>query len=197
MQQIMGEFSKYGYSGINFKKETAVRFRAFSKEISMSNTEAMEAMLDFFEIHQLSPMDSIDGSLSALEIRIKRRINNAIAIIKSIEQSQTLPTVAMLQSLFEQQLEHEKDNDYFDDDVEFVEKKFEDIQAGEEKLIEETTVPKIRYERLEEKMNSVKNDFNYVLDRVKVVKSGFGKKHLRLELTEEELEKYKRTLRNS
>ncbi|GAA3557941.1 hypothetical protein GCM10022395_06530 [Snuella lapsa] len=193
----MGEFSKYGYSGINFKKETAVRFRAFSKEISMSNTEAMEAMLDFFEIHQLSPMDSIDGSLSALEIRIKRRINNAIAIIKSIEQSQTLPTVAMLQSLFEQQLEHEKDNDYFDDDVEFVEKKFEDIQAGEEKLIEETTVPKIRYERLEEKMNSVKNDFNYVLDRVKVVKSGFGKKHLRLELTEEELEKYKRTLRNS
>ncbi|WP_242202116.1 BfmA/BtgA family mobilization protein [Aestuariivivens insulae] len=101
----MGEFSKYGYSGVNFKRETAIRFRAFSKAISLSNTETMEAMLDFFEIHELSPMDSIDGSLRAIEIRIKRRINNAIAILKSIEQSQTLPTVAMLQSLFESQLE--------------------------------------------------------------------------------------------
>ncbi|MBJ6367710.1 BfmA/BtgA family mobilization protein [Snuella sedimenti] len=192
----MGDFSKYGYSGINFKKETAVRFRVFSKEISLSNTETMDAMLDFFEIHQLSPMDSIDGSLSAVEIRIKRRINNAIAIIKSIEQSQTLPTVAMLQSLFEQQLEHENDNDCFDDDVEFVEKKFEDIQAGEEKLIEETTVPKIRYECLEDKMSSLRKDFSYVLDKVKLVKSSFGKKRLRLELTEEELEKFKRILKN-
>ena len=128
-------------------------------------------MLDFFEIHELSPMDSIDGNLRAIEIRIKKRINNAIAIIKSIEQSQTLPTAAILQSLFEQQLEQGDD--------------------------EETTIPKIRYERLEENMAKLRADFSYVLNKVKMVNSPFGKGHLKLEITSEELEKYKRNLKNS
>lgn len=192
----MTKFSTYEFSGVNFKKKTAVRFRAFSKTISLSNTDAMEAMLDFFKVHQISPLDSIDGSLSSIEIRIKRRISHAIAIIKDIEKSQTLPTVAMLQSLFEQQLEQEGDNDDFDDDFEFIEKKFENTEEAEQWL-EETTIPKIRYERLEEKMERLKADFSYVLSKVKVVKSNFGKDYLKLELTPEEVEKYKRSIKNS
>ncbi len=191
----MKKFSRYEFSGINFKRKTAIRFRGFSKAISLSNTEALEAMLDFFEIHELSPMDSIDGSLRAIEIRIKKRISNAIAIIKSIEQSQTLPTTVMLQSLFEQQLEQEVDTDYFDEDLEFIEKKFENKEEAEVWL-EETTIPKIQYERLEEKMEQLKEDFNYVLHKVTLVKSNFGKSYLKLELLPEELEKYKRIIKN-
>lgn len=191
----MTKFSKYEFSGINFKRKIADRFRRFSKGIYMSNTEALEAMLNFFEIHQLSPSDSIDGSLSSLEIRIKRRVNAAIAIIKDIEKSQTLPTMAMLQSLFEQQWETENDDDDFDEDFEFIEKKFEDIE-GKEELQEETSIPKIRYQRLEEKMELLKSDFNYVLNQVKEVKPSFGKDYLKLELTSEEIEKYKRTINN-
>ena len=191
----MGEFSKYGFSGVNLKKKTAVRFRILSKELSLSNTEAMEAMLDFFEIHQLSPMDSIDGSLSAIEIRIKRRIGNAIAIIRDIEKGQTLPTVAMLQSLFDQQFETDNDDGDLDEDFEFIEKKFEN-QENTEEWIEETTVPKIRYERLEEKMEALKADFGYVLEQIKEVKVSFGKNYLKLELSLDELEKYKRTIKN-
>ena len=189
------EYSKYGFSGINFKKETAIKFRTFSKANSLSNTEALEAMLDFFEIHQLSPMDSIDGNLNSIEIRIKRRISAAIAIIKDIEKSQTLPTMAMLQSLFEQQFETENEDSDFEDDFEFIEKKFDGVDQTED-WIEETTIPRIRYQRLEEKMDEIKSDFNYVLNQVKEVKSHFGKDYLKLELTPEEIEKYKRTLNN-
>lgn len=191
----MGGFSKYGFSGVNLKKETAIRFRNLSKELSLPNTETMEAMLDFFEIHQISPLDSMDGSLSAIEIRIKRRIGNAIAIIKDIEKSQTLPTVAMLQSLFEQQFEQENNDGDLEDDLEFIEKKFEHSDKDEE-WIEETTVPKIRYERLEEKMEALRKDFSYVLEQVRAVKTSFGKGYLKLDLTAEELEKYKRSIKN-
>ena len=191
----MEKFSKYEFSGINIKRVTAMKFRTLSKSLGMSNTETLSAMLDFFEIHQLSPMDSIDGSLSAIEIRIKRRIGNAIAIIRDIEKSQTLPTVAMLQSLFEQQSGQENDYGELEDDLEFIEKKFED-RENPEAWIEETTVPKIRYERLQEKMEALKIDFGHVLEQVKAVKSSFGKDYLKLELTPEEVEKYKRTIKN-
>jgi hypothetical protein len=62
--------------------------------------------------------------------------------------------------------------------------------------MEETTIPKIRYERLEYKMDSVKKDFSYVLDNVKLVKRSFGRDYLKLELSMEALEKYKRVIKN-
>ncbi len=189
----MEKFSKYQFSGINIKKVTALRFRTLAKELSMSNTEALSTMLDFFEVHEISPLDSIDGSLSAIEIRIKRRISNAIAIIKDIEKNQTLPTVAMLQSLFQEQFEPKEDDSDLEDGFDFVEKEFEN---EEEEWLEKTTVPKILYDRLEEKMDLLKKDFSYVLDNVKLVKNTFGKSYLRLELTEGELVKFRRTIKN-
>ncbi len=186
---------KYQFSAISIKIEVAQRFRKFSKNVSSSHTQTLVIMLDFFEIHQLSPLDSIDGSLSAIEIRIKRRISNAIAIIKDIEKSQTLPTVAMLQSLFQEQFEHGQKESDFEDDFDFIEKKFENGHE-EEEWLEETTVPKILYDRLEEKMEMLKKDFAYVLDNVKLVKNSFGKDYLKLELPMEALEKYRRTIKN-
>ncbi|MFI1770593.1 BfmA/BtgA family mobilization protein [Thalassobellus citreus] len=184
------------FSTVRFKIKVANRFRKFSIQLARTHTEALESMLDFFEVHELSPMDSIDGSLSAIEIRIKKRIGNAIAIIRDIEKSQTLPTVAMLQSLFEQQFEEEHDNEFLDDDFEFIETKFEDVERGEA-WEEETTIPKIRYDRLEEKMEGLKADFSHVLSKVKEVKHSFGKDYLKLELTLEEIEKYKRSIKNA
>ena len=187
---------KYRFSTISIKKEVAQRFRKFSKNVSSSHTQTLVAILDFFEIHQLSPMDSIDGSLSAVEIRIKRRISNAIAIIKDIEKNQTLPTVAMLQSLFQEQFEPKEEDSDFEDDFDFIEKKFENGRE-EEEWLEETTVPKILYDRLEDKMEELKKDFDYVLEHVKAVKNNFGKDYLKLELPIQAVEKYKRTIKNS
>jgi len=109
-----------------------------------------------------------------------------IAIIKGIEMNQTKPTTAMLLAPFEEGLTQEEPI--------LVERKFSEGKI-ENELVEDITVPKIRYERLEDNMKSVKKDFIYVLDKVKVVKSSFGKDYLKLELTEGELVKFRRTLR--
>ncbi len=58
-------------------------------------------MLDFFEKNGLSPEDDLKPNLKATENLFKKRINALIAIIKDIEKTQTKPTLAMLQSLFE------------------------------------------------------------------------------------------------
>ena len=55
-------------------------------------------MLHFFERNDLSP----DDDLGINNNRTNKRINAVIAILKNIEKTQTKPTVAMLQSLFEQ-----------------------------------------------------------------------------------------------
>lgn len=188
-------YVKEQFVTLKIKVPVAKRFRAFCRDMSTSQSMGLLAMLDFFRIHELSPTDSIDGNLRSIEIRIKKRINNAIAIIKSIEQSQTLPTTAMLQSLFEQQFVQQEDNDYLDDDLEFIEKKFDHKEYSEASQ-EETMVPKIRYERLEEKMERLKADFSYVIGKVKPVKSSFGKAYFKLDITPEELEKYKRSIKH-
>ncbi len=114
------------------------------------------------------------------------RCNAIIAIIKDIEKNQTKSTTAILLSLVEEKAKQEKPK--------LVEVKFAKVQTNKEAI--EVTVPKIRYERLENNMKSVKKDFIYVLDKVKVVKSSFGRGYLKLELTEDELVKFRRGINN-
>ena len=147
--------------------------------------------MNFFEWHGFLPSDRFERSIIQEIIKNRKRTEASIAIIKDIEKNQTKPTTAMLQSLFEQPTEDEEDDESF----EFVERKFSG-DSPQEEWFGETTIPKIRYERLEDEMGLIKEDFTYVLDNVKVVKSSFSKNHLRLELSEDELIKFRRIIEN-
>ncbi len=183
------------FKTIRIKKRTLLRFKSFSRKVSNNYSKTLDMVMDFFEWHGFLPDDRLGKSMVEEIIKNRKRTNTSIAIIKDIEKSQTLPTVAMLQSLFEQHAEaHENDSD-LEDDFEFIEKKFENGHEKEE-WVEETTVPRISYDRLEDKMDLLKKDFSYVLDNMKLVKSGFGKDYLKLELPMEALEKYRRTIKN-
>ena len=59
-------------------------------------------MLEFFEDNGISPTESMGPKMQTLENLIKKRINGVIAILKDIEKGQTKPTVAMMQSLFQE-----------------------------------------------------------------------------------------------
>ncbi len=183
---VKGKY-KYEYSTVNLRISVVKRFRSFSKKIAKSHSETLTVIMDFFEWHGFLPSDRFERSIVQEIVRNRKRTEASIAIIKNIEKDQTRPTNAMLLSLFEEKA--------LQDTPELVERKFIDTQL-QEKPIEATTVPKIRYERLEDKMNLVKQDLAYVLERVKTVKSSFGKGYLKLELSEEELIKLKRTLKN-
>ena len=89
------------FIGIRFKKETAKRFQEFSRTHFKTHTEAMEAILDFFFYNEISPKENLGPTGRTIEAKLLKRINAVIAIMRDVEKTQTKPTVAMLQSLFE------------------------------------------------------------------------------------------------
>jgi len=178
-----------GFKTVRIREKTLSRFKSFSKKVSKSYSRTLDTVMDFFEWHGFLPNDKFGKSMVQEILKNRKRTEAMIAIIKDIEKNQTKPTNAMLLSLFEGQSEDE------DEMEEWIEH-FESQHKTEEEEPIETHVPKIRYERLEYKMGNLKKDFGYVLDNVKLVKSSFGKNHLRLELSEGEIEKFKRAVKN-
>ena len=89
------------FIGIRFKKETAKRFQTFSRTYFKSHTEAMATMLDFFFQNEISPKEKLGPTGRTIEAKLLKRINAVIAIMRDVEKTQTKPTVAMIQSLFE------------------------------------------------------------------------------------------------
>ncbi|MDO7172546.1 BfmA/BtgA family mobilization protein [Mariniflexile sp. AS56] len=89
------------FIGIRFKKETAIRFQEFSRTHFKSHTEAMAAMLDFFLYNEISPKEKFGPTGRTIEANLLKRINAVIAIIRDIEKTQTKPTVAMMETLFQ------------------------------------------------------------------------------------------------
>ena len=89
------------FIGIRFKKETAKRFQEFSRTHFRSHTETLETMLDFFFYNEISPKEKLGPTGRTIEASLKKRINAVIAIMRDMEKSQTKPTVAMLESLFQ------------------------------------------------------------------------------------------------
>ncbi|MFD0835937.1 BfmA/BtgA family mobilization protein [Mariniflexile aquimaris] len=99
-------FKKEEFETLKIKKSVAIEFRKFSKMLTKSQSMTLLIMMDFFNENGISPTESLGPNMENLEKRIslliKKRMNGMIAIMKDIEKNQTKPTVAMLQSLFEQ-----------------------------------------------------------------------------------------------
>jgi len=99
-------FENEEFETLKIKKSVANDFRKFSKMLSKSQSITLLLMMNFFNENGISPVESIGPNMETLEKRlsllIKKRMNGMIAIMKDIEKNQTKPTVAMMQSLFEQ-----------------------------------------------------------------------------------------------
>lgn len=179
----------YQFSAINIKSAVAARFRHFSKKTAKSHTETLIAVMDFFEWHGFVPSDRLGQNLlqeilnnrKLTETSIKRT-EASIAIIRDIEIKQTKPTLAILEALLEQKVKQEKPK--------------VEPPPSKQKPPMDISVPKIRYERLRDKMTMLQRESQYVVDNTTLVKPSFGKPYLRLDITEGELENYKRTLQN-
>lgn len=190
---VKGKY-KYQYSTVNLRATVAKRFRLFSKKVAKSHSETMTLMMDFFEWHGFNPSNKFSKSIlqEILKNRQKtetsiKRTEASIAIIRDIEITQTKPNNAMLLSLFGENIKEEKP----------IKKEKKLLEKKPEQTADiEITVPKIRYERLKDKMGMFKRESQYVIDHITLVKPSFGKPYLRLEITEAELENYKRKLKN-
>jgi len=184
---VKGKY-EYKYLALNLKASAVKRFRSFAKKIAGSQSEALEEMIDFFEWHGFKPNDRFVDSILQ-EIRKNRKRTEAnIAILRDIEVTQTKPTNIMLLSLFGENLKQQEPVRR--------EKKFMEKPKPPQKEID-ITVPKIRYERLQDEMKGLNQDFQYVLDKARLVKSSFGKPYLKLEISRSELARYKRKVGKS
>ena len=115
---------------IRFKRNTAKRFQEFSKTHFKSHSDAMATMLDFFFYNEISPKEKLGptartlaDNLSTVETNLLKRMNAIIAIQRDIEKTQTKPTMAMLESLF--QAEEPKNKSLI------LEKKFSEEKKGD------------------------------------------------------------------
>ncbi|TMU50738.1 BfmA/BtgA family mobilization protein [Flagellimonas algicola] len=188
-------YQKERFTCLSIKISIAKKYRRFCKTLGRSQSMTLLAMMEFFEGNGISPDERMHDTISSLKYLVKQRFNAMIAIIRSIEKEQTLPTISMIQALFEQELE--SDGEEWEGDFDFMERQLTETTPKEEEILDvETTVPKIRYDRLEEQMEDLKCDFAHVLGHVVLSKNRFGKDHLRLDLNPEEIEKYRRKLKN-
>ena len=61
----------------------------------------MATILDFFFYNEISPKEKLGPTGRTIEANLKKRINAVIAIMRDMEKTQTKPTVAMIESLFQ------------------------------------------------------------------------------------------------
>ena len=174
---------------IRFRRRTAERFKKFSKRVSKSYSESLDAMVDFFEWHGYMPSQRFGKDIIAGQELNRKRIDASIAISKSIEKAQNIPLTnieTMLKSLFEE--EHKT---YNPKELE-IEKP--DISKTKK---EKTTVSRIKYDRVNRKLEETKDRLLYVLEHIESVSNRFGKDYQKINLTTEEVARFKQNIKDS
>ena len=151
-------YEKEVFAGLRIKISVAMKFRSFSKRQGKSQSMTLLAMVEFFEENGISPDQRMHETIASLKYLIKRRFNAMVAIMRSIEKEQTLPTVSMIQALFQQELEPEGEGEGWEGDFDFFEQQLtEKKRPSDPELLDiEIHVPKIKYEHLGEQLEELK-----------------------------------------
>lgn len=177
-------YERERFESLSIKTSVAQKFRKYCKTISKSQSMALSHMVDFFELNGVSPQDNLSDTIASLKGQIIKRSNAIIAIIKNIEKIHHKPTTAILQSLFEETANIQKeDEDTFD---------FESPKLITEN--EELDYYKSAYYKSQETYNDLKQDAKELLKKVVYVRNNFGLGHYRLSATKEALEHLKQKL---
>ncbi len=179
-----------GFGTIWLHIMTIERFKGFSKKFTKSYSETLEAVMDFFEWHGILPSNRYANQINKEEQKTRKRVEAAIAIIRNIEKTQTLPKNIMLEAQFgKHEIVRQRK------EPKLIETKFEKL-TREEWNKKENEVSKIEYNRLKEKHIDNLDRMIRTLNKVEKIKPRFGKPYLKLEISPMELAKLKRQLRN-
>jgi len=146
-------------------------------------------MIDFFEWHGYTPNQRFGKDIIAGQELNRKRIDASIAISKSIEKAQNIPLISietMLKSLFEEEYK-------IYDPKELEIEKTDTSKTQKEK----TTVSRIKYDRANRKLTEVKERLQYVLEQIEPVSNRFGKDYQKINVTTEEVARFKQNLNDS
>tara|TARA_R110002012_G_scaffold308002_2_gene513922 strand:+ start:555 stop:1139 length:585 start_codon:yes stop_codon:yes gene_type:complete len=179
-KQTTKERTKRGtgaYSNITVKKETAARFRSYSKKFSKSHSDVLDGMMKYFKENNLDPFGEgtkiIIDSVKKLERQMMKKIDMLIAIIKNMEKTSIRPTYEMVLILYQAYV---KDGG---------KPKPKSIQIQEERmdfLEPRNTVPKTEHDRILKEFKDYKGRCNEMLQNVEKVEPMMGKPYLKINM---------------
>ncbi|MBW8198910.1 BfmA/BtgA family mobilization protein [Flagellimonas abyssi] len=165
------------YSNITVKKETATRFRSYSKKFGKSHSEVLDGMVQYFKENNLDPFGEgtkiiLDG-IKKLERQMMKKFERLIAIIKDMEKTSIRPTYEMVLILFEAYVKDGK------------RPRREPVQIQEERkdfLKPRNTVPKVEHDRILLEFKEYKKHCNEILINVENVEPMMGKPYLKINM---------------
>ena len=179
-----------GYSNITVKKETATRFRAYSKRFSKSHSEVLDGMIQYFKENNLDPFGEgtkiILDSIKKLERQMMKKFDRLIAIIKNMEKTSIRPTYEMMLILYEAYVKDGR------------KPRPESVKIQEERidfLEPRNTVPKAEHDRMLHEFENYKKHCNEILHNVEKVEPMMGKPYLRINMGIGDFESLKYQLR--
>ena len=179
-----------GYSNITVNKETATRFRSYSKRFSKSNSEVLDGMISYFKENNLDPFGEgtkiILDSIKKMERQMMKKIDRLIAIIKNMEKTSIRPTYEMMLILYEAYVKDGR------------KPKPEPVQIQEERmdfLEPRNTVPKTEHDRMQQEFKEYKKRCNEILNSVEKVEPMMGKPYLKINVGIKDFESLKYQLR--
>ncbi|USD24425.1 BfmA/BtgA family mobilization protein [Flagellimonas marinaquae] len=166
-----------GYSNITIKKETATRFRIYSKRFSKSHSEVLDGMIQYFKENNLDPFGGgtkiILDSIKKLERQMMKKFDRLIAIIKNMEKTSIRPTYEMVLILYEAYVKDGR------------KPRWEPVQIQEERmdfLEPRNTVTKTEHDRMLQEFNRYKKHCNEILSSVEKVEPMMGKPYLKINM---------------
>jgi len=178
------------YSNITIKKETATRFRTFSKRFNKSHSEVLDGMMQYFKENKLDPFGEgtkiILDSIKKLERQMMKKFDRLIAIIKNMERTSIRPTYEMVLILYEAYVKDGR------------KPKPEPVKIQEERkdfLEPRNTVPKVKHDRILKEFESYKKHCNEILNSVEKVEPIMGKPYLKINMGIWDFESLKHQLR--
>lgn len=144
--------------------------------------------MDFFEWHGILPSKRFADQINKLGREDQEEVEAAIAIIRNIEKTQTMPTNIMLEALLgKHEIVRQRKEPVL------VETKFEKLTRDEWNKKEEK-VSRIKYDRLKRKYEKAQDCFNDAVSKIKRVEPRFGKPHYHIEINATELYMLKNVL---
>jgi hypothetical protein len=166
-----------GYSNITVKKETAIRFRSYSKKFNKSHSEVLDGMTQYFKENSLDPFGEgtkiILDSIKKLERQMMKKFDRLIAIIKNMEKTSIRPTYEMMLILYEAYVKDGR------------KPRPEPVKIQEERmdfLEPRNTVPKTEHDRMLQEFNEYKKRCNEILHNVEKVDPMMGKPYLKINM---------------
>ena len=175
---------------ITVKKETATRFRSYSKKFGKSHSEVLDGMMSYFKDNNLGPFGEgtkiILDSIKKLEHQMMKKFDRLIAIIKNMEKTSIRPTYEMMLILYEAYVKDGR------------KPKREPVQIQEERmdfLEPRNTVLTVEHDRMLQEFNEYRKHCNEILNNVEKVEPMMGKPYIKINMGIADFESLKYQLR--